>query len=405
MKKVEIFIRSIVDTCGYIGMYCAMLTYKDNKKIIYGEVESYKSLKRQRSIRNRGILAAMCGSLKSLKEPCKLVFYCEQDINEIMLYVDNIDLIEEFYKMVKNNHHFVDSFNIGQENQNLLHEHIIKSNIPKVNDKEDNEDKKHYIYYIYDCVYKKYYVGKSMNINDRWYEHKRFGARGYENNTYHIVKNGLYVSMKMNGINNFIFRVVESCKDDNEAVIRERFWIKKLDSIKNGYNSIYSFSEVVSRDNRMNDNQIIESNYKNKIHPEILEYYNKYIKPLNKNIRKSIKSIDYCKLRNTEWVVFKITSKITKQYYINCRNKVNVEDIQKSMIYKMKEEKVKKDTLAYFLQQHDSIDDLYIEILEYIDGEIDRFKVIYKWCIKYNPEFIATSFLRELYINEGNVVI
>ena len=75
------------------------------------------------------------------------------------------------------------------------------------------------------------------------------------------------------------------------------------------------------------------------------------------------------------------------------------------MIYKMKEKKVKKDTLAYFLQQHDSIDDLYIEILEYIDGEIDRFKVIYKWCIKYNPEFIATSFLRELYINEGNVVI
>ena len=125
-----------------------------------------------------------------------------------------------------------------------------------------------------------------MNIKDRWYEHKRFGTRGYENNTYHIVKNGLYVSMKMNGINNFIFRVVESCKDDNEAIIRERFWIKKLEVIKNGYNSIYSFSEVVSRYNRMNDNQIIESNYKNKIHPEILEYHNKYIKPLNKNIRK-----------------------------------------------------------------------------------------------------------------------
>ena len=69
MKKVKIFIRSIVDICGHVGMYCAMLTYKDNKKIIYGEVESYKSLKRQRSIRNRGILAAMCGSLKSLKEP------------------------------------------------------------------------------------------------------------------------------------------------------------------------------------------------------------------------------------------------------------------------------------------------------------------------------------------------
>lgn len=403
MKKVEIFIRSIADMCGNVGMYCAILIYKDNKKIIYDEVECYKSLKRQRSIRNRGVLAAMCNALKLLKEPCKVVFHCEQDINEIMLYTDNIDLIKEFYKIVESNKHSIDAFNINQQNQDLLHEQIIMNSIPNIYNEDSDEYDKTYIYYIYDCIYKKYYVGKSVNVKNRWYEHKRFGDRGYENNTYYIAKNGLYVSMKMNGINNFIFRVLESCNDNNEATIREAFWIKKLKAVENGYNLLYSFNEIASRCNKIDNNQIICSDYENKIHPEIIEYHNKYIKPLNKNIRRTRRSLDLSRIKNIEWIVFKITSKITKQYYINCRNKVSIEDIQISMECKMKEQHVKKGTLAYFLQQHNSIDDLYIEVLEYINGDIHKFQVIYKWCKKYNPELIATNFLKEIYINKGNV--
>lgn len=395
MKYVEIFVRGIADLVSVKGIYSVMLKYKEKERLIYNEIECDNYVKRRKSIENRAILEAMCEAISILKEPCKITFYCYKDINKILLYIDNIDLINKFNKLIFSNNHYYNIM-VSNDYQSILHEHIFKNSIPIKNVSSLDYEKKEYIYYIYDSVYKKYYVGKSSNIGHRWYEHKRFGARGYENNTYYIAKKGLYVSMKKNGINNFLFRVIESCDDSYISRHRERLWINKLDSINNGYNIIHSFHELASLSNSFNNNLLTENEYKDRIHPDIVKYHEKYIKPLNKNIRKTGKSLDLDKIKTKFWIVFKVTSRTTNEYYINCRNRVSTEYIKDSLKYSMHEKQPKDGSLAKFIQKHKSIDELKVEILEYIEGDIDKDSVIRKWCEKFGVEYVATNYLLDI---------
>ena len=85
-----------------------------------------------------------------------------------------------------------------------------------------------YIYKITNKINNKIYVGKTVTtIANRWLHH----LDDYKKFDWH-----LYRAMRKYGIENFTIEPIEECLDDiiNE---REIYWIEKLDTFKNGYNS------------------------------------------------------------------------------------------------------------------------------------------------------------------------
>jgi len=96
-----------------------------------------------------------------------------------------------------------------------------------------------YIYSITNLQNSKLYVGKTTKPNpyDRWKQHLQL-ARSFNN----LQENNSALSMPIlraiskYGADNFKFRVIEECSDDNVNE-RETYWIEKLDTCgKNGYN-------------------------------------------------------------------------------------------------------------------------------------------------------------------------
>lgn len=71
------------------------------------------------------------------------------------------------------------------------------------------------------------YIGQSVNIENRWREHKR----GKQSPNMVISR-----AIKKYGSSNFMFDIVELC-DKNELNTKEIYWISVYDSYKKGYNS------------------------------------------------------------------------------------------------------------------------------------------------------------------------
>lgn len=84
-----------------------------------------------------------------------------------------------------------------------------------------------YIYKIINDINNKIYIGKtSTTISDRWNHH----LYSYKQQNWH-----LYLAMRKYGIEHFHIEEIEKVEDDklNE---KEIYWIKKLNTIENGYN-------------------------------------------------------------------------------------------------------------------------------------------------------------------------
>jgi len=96
-----------------------------------------------------------------------------------------------------------------------------------------------YIYTITNLENQKLYVGKTTQPNpyDRWKQHLQ--AARIKDNT--VAYSSIHTMPIVNaickyGADNFKFRVIEECKDDNVNE-RETYWIEKLEAFgKNGYN-------------------------------------------------------------------------------------------------------------------------------------------------------------------------
>ena len=96
-----------------------------------------------------------------------------------------------------------------------------------------------YIYSITNLQNNKFYVGKTTQPNpyDRWKQHLQL-ARSKDNLTENNSAHSMPIvrAISKYGADNFKFRIIEECNDNNVNE-RETFWIEKLDAYgKNGYN-------------------------------------------------------------------------------------------------------------------------------------------------------------------------
>ena len=86
------------------------------------------------------------------------------------------------------------------------------------------------IYKITNVVNNKSYIGKSVNIEERWQHHKTSERRRYPNKL-------LYKAFDKYGLNNFTFEIIEECQKQ-ELEQKEKFWIKHYHTCvleKDGY--------------------------------------------------------------------------------------------------------------------------------------------------------------------------
>lgn len=82
------------------------------------------------------------------------------------------------------------------------------------------------IYKIHNIKNDKVYIGQSIDIYRRWDKHRINSKKGTSD---------LYQDMRIYGLENFTFSIVEECSLDN-LDNREIYWIKYYNSYNNGYN-------------------------------------------------------------------------------------------------------------------------------------------------------------------------
>ena len=95
------------------------------------------------------------------------------------------------------------------------------------------------IYKIENLINGKVYIGQSVNIKERWNEHKLINSRASKD-ALKKQKYPLYLAFQKYGLENFLFEVLEECSLE-ELDTKEQFYIKKYNSYidfpnSNGYN-------------------------------------------------------------------------------------------------------------------------------------------------------------------------
>jgi group I intron endonuclease len=93
------------------------------------------------------------------------------------------------------------------------------------------------IYKIENIINGKIYIGRSKNIEKRWFEHKR----ELKHNSHHSRK--LQNAVNKYGIENFIFSIIEEAKE-SDIVRLEQEYLDLYNSVDDGYNIIKTASPL-----------------------------------------------------------------------------------------------------------------------------------------------------------------
>ena len=129
------------------------------------------------------------------------------------------------------------------------------------------------IYLIRNVINNKKYVGSTIDLRQRWGEHRRTLRLNQHRNIY------LQRAWNKYGEENFEFTFLEECSE-NMLLIREDAWINYYDSIQNGYNLVTAKRHSVSEKTRANMS-IAQKKY-SKEHPRMVERRIKYLSKINK---------------------------------------------------------------------------------------------------------------------------
>lgn len=118
-----------------------------------------------------------------------------------------------------------------------------------------------YVYQILNLINNKKYIGITKDIHERWQYHK---TRAFQVNhkEYHKV---LYQAIRKYGLENFQLSILEENLTPEEACIKEKYWIQKLNTMSHdyGYNVTPGGELDCARGEQVNTSKLTEQDIVN----------------------------------------------------------------------------------------------------------------------------------------------
>ena len=134
------------------------------------------------------------------------------------------------------------------------------------------------IYGIQNIQNGKWYVGQSVSIGSRWKQHQKMLGEHH----HHSLK--LQMDYQDFGPSSFSFRVLEEC-DRDYLNCKEQEYIRKYDSVRNGYNIIGDANFVVERRIERKENQKQEADFRSRRTDFIYDVQNRLAYKFNTPLR------------------------------------------------------------------------------------------------------------------------
>lgn len=113
-----------------------------------------------------------------------------------------------------------------------------------------------YVYQILNLINNKKYIGITKDIKDRWQYHK---TRAFQINHKEYNK-VLYQAIRKYGLENFQFSILEENLTPEEARVKEKYWIQKLNTMSHdhGYNVTPGGELDCARGEQVNTSKLTE---------------------------------------------------------------------------------------------------------------------------------------------------
>jgi group I intron endonuclease len=96
----------------------------------------------------------------------------------------------------------------------------------------------YYVYKITNKINDKVYIGKTNNSKKRWQFHLWMSSLDIKKPGYSVI----HAAINKYDKNNFTFEIIETCLTEQDAFIKERYWINELKSNINKFGNEYGYN-------------------------------------------------------------------------------------------------------------------------------------------------------------------
>lgn len=184
------------------------------------------------------------------------------------------------------------------------------------------------IYSIKNLVNNKIYVGSSIDLYTRYFQHKSDLNKGIHKNKH------LQNAWNKYGSNNFSFSIIEIVRNETELLKREQFWIDKLNVCNReiGYNIVPIAGNTIGR--KMTYEQVLANRLRQKGSKPILQFdlEGNFIKEWN-SISELHRELGIAK--NTIQWALKNRNKVKNEYFLILKSEFTNEILEECISNKL----------------------------------------------------------------------